>query len=130
MACSVEGRVPFLDYRLVEFAASLPDELKVSRGVTKHVLREAMRGVLPDRVANRKDKIGFAASEAEWFVRKRPDWFLTGIDKAMELGGGLFGPELKREVVRMTESGSSFDVRYWRALCFGEWMDCFSARLN
>ena len=130
MACSVEGRVPFLDYRLVEFAASLPDELKVSGGVTKHVLREAMRGVLPERVANHKDKIGFAASEAEWFVRKRPDWFLSGIDKAMELGGGLFGPELKREVVRMTESGSSFDVRYWRALCFGEWMDCFSGRLN
>jgi asparagine synthase (glutamine-hydrolysing) len=129
MAWSVEGRVPFLDYRLVEFAMSLPDELKVSQGTTKRVLREAMRDVLPSQLVARRDKIGFAASEHEWFVRKRPDWFLSKIDKTVELGAGLFSPELKTEAERMVKHGSGFDSRYWRALCFGEWLDCFSVSI-
>jgi len=129
MAWSVEGRVPFLDYRIVEFAMGLPDELKVSQATTKRVLREAMRDILPGQLVARRDKIGFAASEHEWFVRKRPDWFLSKIDKSVELGGGLFSSELKDEAERMVKRGSGFDSRYWRALCFGEWLDCFSVSI-
>jgi asparagine synthase (glutamine-hydrolysing) len=129
MAWSVEGRVPFLDYRLVEFAMGLPDELKVSQATTKRVLREAMSDILPAQLVARRDKIGFAASENEWFARKRPDWFLSKIDKSVELGAGLFGPELKAGAERMVKRGSGFDSRYWRALCFGEWLDCFSVSI-
>ena len=65
MAASIESRVPFLDHKLVEFAASLPDEWKLSGWTTKRVLREAMRGVLPKAILNRP-KMGFPVPFASW----------------------------------------------------------------
>jgi asparagine synthase (glutamine-hydrolysing) len=59
MAFSLEARLPFLDYRLVEFAFSLPAEQKIRRGVSKVVLRNSMRRILPEAIRTRKDKIGF-----------------------------------------------------------------------
>jgi asparagine synthase (glutamine-hydrolysing) len=126
MAKSVEGRVPFLDHRVVEFALGLPDELKVSRGVTKRILREAMRGILPEEIANRKDKIGFAASEREWFLRRNPSWFRAGIEKACEFKGLFSSDLLLRENQKMLEGKRPYDAQMWRVLCFGEWMDRFS----
>jgi asparagine synthase (glutamine-hydrolysing) len=61
MAHSIEARVPFLDHRLVEFAFSLPGDYKVKGLETKHVLRSAMRGTLPESIRSRQDKIGFRA---------------------------------------------------------------------
>ncbi|MFM9008300.1 MAG: asparagine synthetase B family protein, partial [Bacteroidota bacterium] len=67
MAFSIESRVPFLDHRLVEFVFSLKDSCKINRGVTKHVLRQAMKGTLPEPIANRKDKKGFVTpGEVRW----------------------------------------------------------------
>ena len=66
MAHGVEVRMPFLDWRLVCFAFSLPDESKVSHGFAKRVLRDAMRGVLPEPVRVRRDKLGFNAPVAQW----------------------------------------------------------------
>jgi len=65
MAASIESRVPFLDHKLVEFAASLPDEWKLSGWTTKRVLREAMRDVLPKAILNRP-KMGFPVPFASW----------------------------------------------------------------
>ena len=65
MATSIESRVPFLDHKLVEFAASLPDEWKLAGWTTKRVLREAMRGVLPPSILNRP-KMGFPVPFASW----------------------------------------------------------------
>lgn len=67
MAFSIEARVPFLDYRLVEFLFSLPDERKIDRGLRKVILREAMRGTVPDKILDRRDKIGFATEQDRWF---------------------------------------------------------------
>ena len=69
MAVSLENRVPFLTTALADFALSLPDELLIGRhGTTKKVLRAAMRGVVPDTILNRRDKIGFVTPEARWFA--------------------------------------------------------------
>jgi asparagine synthase (glutamine-hydrolysing) len=65
MATSIESRVPFLDHKLVEFAATLPDDLKLSGWTTKRVLREAMKGVLPDSILNRP-KMGFPVPFGAW----------------------------------------------------------------
>lgn len=67
MANSIETRLPFLDYRLVEFVFGLPIELKIKEGVTKVILREAMGGILPEEIRNRMDKMGFVTPEAVWF---------------------------------------------------------------
>jgi len=67
MAHSLEVRVPFLDHHLVEYCATIPADMKVRRLTTKHVLKEAARGLLPDRIID-KPKIGFfAASVDRWF---------------------------------------------------------------
>ncbi len=58
MATSIELRVPFLDHRLVEYAASLPSEWKIRSGETKYVLKRALQGMLPEKIVNRR-KMGF-----------------------------------------------------------------------
>ena len=65
MAASIESRVPFLDHELVEFAAGLPDEWKLSGWTTKRVLREAMKGVLPPAILERP-KLGFPVPFGGW----------------------------------------------------------------
>lgn len=67
MAFSIESRVPFLDHRLVELAFSLPDTDKISKGITKSILRESMQGILPNDIVNRMDKKGFVTpGEVKW----------------------------------------------------------------
>ncbi len=72
MAHSIEARVPFLDHRLVEFAFRLPGDYKVNGVETKYVMREALKGVLPERIRTRTDKIGFRAEPAAtWALAER-----------------------------------------------------------
>jgi asparagine synthase (glutamine-hydrolysing) len=65
MAASIESRVPFLDHKLVEFAATLPDAWKLSGFTTKRILRESMKGLLPESILNRP-KMGFPVPFAGW----------------------------------------------------------------
>lgn len=71
MRHSIETRLPFLDYRLVELALSLPGSAKISEGWTKHVLRKSMVGKMPDSIVWRRSKLGFEAPEQLWFPRHR-----------------------------------------------------------
>jgi asparagine synthase (glutamine-hydrolysing) len=66
MAWAREIRTPFLDYRLVEAAVSVPMEMKLTGGWTKFILRRAMEPLLPAAIAWRKDKLGFVNPEGEW----------------------------------------------------------------
>lgn len=70
MVFSLEARVPFLDYRLVEGTLALPSDKLIHNGTTKHILREAMRGRLPEQIRNRMDKIGFETPSDKWFREK------------------------------------------------------------
>ena len=65
MSASIESRVPFLDHRLVEFAARLPDRWKLRGFTTKRILRQAVRGLLPDSILTRR-KMGFPVPFAQW----------------------------------------------------------------
>ena len=67
MAHSIESRLPFMDYRIVELCFSLPDEMKIRNGETKWILRRAMDGILPPQVRDRRDKVGFSTPEDAWF---------------------------------------------------------------
>lgn len=71
MAFSLEARFPFLDYRFVESALGLLNDQWIHQGTTKQILREAMRGVLPEKIRLRQDKVGFETPENEWFRDKR-----------------------------------------------------------
>src|SRR6185312_12795396 len=84
MARSIEARVPFLDVRLVEFLAGLPDAMKVRNGVTKVVLREALTGLLPTDVVNRRDKMGFVTPEQTWLTQSAKPWIVEGVALAAD----------------------------------------------
>jgi asparagine synthase (glutamine-hydrolysing) len=71
MAHSREVRLPFLDRRVAEFALSLPTTFLYRQGVTKSVLREAMRGLVPDQILDRRDKVGFEPPQASWLGSAR-----------------------------------------------------------
>lgn len=82
MAHSIESRLPFMDYRLIEFGFRLPDDLKLRSGYTKYVLRKAMSGRLPGAIVDQRKKQRFAAPYMDWFQGPwRPlmqDLFLDG----------------------------------------------------
>lgn len=69
---SLEARVPFLDYRLVEKTLATSGDLIIKNGMTKHLLRESMKGVLSEKIRMRRDKVGFDTPQDEWF--KKPVW--------------------------------------------------------
>jgi len=93
MRWSIETRVPFLDYRLVEYAMSLPSCCKIRKGTTKYILRKALRGLVPERILNRKDKIGFAAPDDDW----------------------LRSPNFMKTAREIFESASFKSRRYWKS---------------
>lgn len=66
MGVSLEGRVPFLDHKLVELAMSIPDDVKTRNGELKHILKQGVRGLIPDELIDRK-KQGFGVPVYEWF---------------------------------------------------------------
>jgi len=70
-AHSIETRVPFLDHRLVELAFSIPMDLKIKNKKTKYILKEAVKGIIPDEIINRK-KQGFGAPTSEWMRKESP----------------------------------------------------------
>jgi asparagine synthase (glutamine-hydrolysing) len=73
MRFSIETRLPFLDPRLVEYVSSLPIDFKIRDGCTKRIFREAMRGILPEEIRLRRDKIGFETPQRRWFLAELAD---------------------------------------------------------
>jgi asparagine synthase (glutamine-hydrolysing) len=79
MAHSVESRLPFLDYRLVEFLAEVPSCYKIHDGWTKYIARLAFAGKLPDEICWRVDKMGWNIPEDYWFQNGLKEWALAEI---------------------------------------------------
>lgn len=94
MAFGVEGRSPFLDKDLVEYSIALKDELKIKGGYTKFILREVMKGIMPEKVRLRVDKRGFSVPMDEWY---RTEGFQKLVKEILESESfakrGYFKPE-------------------------------------
>jgi asparagine synthase (glutamine-hydrolysing) len=128
MAHSVESRVPFLDFRLVEFVLGLPDDFKLSGGVTKRVLRAGMSNILPDRIRDRVDKLGFVTPEEVWLRECVSDQFRRKMKHAVEVSGGILGGECADLLEDMISGKKRFSFLAWRLIGFGEWMEMFSVQ--
>lgn len=90
MASGVECRMPFMDYRLVEFVFSLPLASRIGGGFTKRILRAAMRGLVPDEILNNRIKTGFNAPFREWMSGGLRDWVMDISGSQKFLGSSLF----------------------------------------
>ncbi|HEX6622974.1 MAG TPA: asparagine synthase-related protein, partial [Pyrinomonadaceae bacterium] len=125
MAASVESRVPFLDHKLVELTARLPERMKLRGMTTKHVLREAMRGLLPEPILTRS-KMGFPVPLGAWLrgpFRPLVEEYVVG---ARALGRGLFDPGFVRGLVARHQSGAEdHSERLWMLLNFEMWQRQF-----
>lgn len=124
MAHSIESRVPFLTTALADFLLSLPEEYLVDRdGVSKAVFRRAMRGIVPDAILDRRDKIGFATPEAAWRRSLRPR-LEARFASAAAGGVPVFRPvALTRAFERALARGDGRDFRPWRWFNFLEWAE-------
>lgn len=125
MAHSVEARVPFLDYRLVEFTTGLPDEFKLKNGVTKRVLREAMRNILPEKIRNRRDKLGFVTPEQQWIKQQNPDQFRLELKEAIDHSQGVLADSALSVLDDMIADRRPFSFQVWRLICFAKWLHLF-----
>ncbi len=125
MAASIESRVPFLDHKLVEFTARLPQRLKLRGWTTKYILRQSMKGVLPDVILKRS-KMGFPVPLARWFrgpFRPVIDDYVLG-ESAMDRG--LFDPKFVRTLVAEHQSGTrNHTERLWSLVNFEMWQRQF-----
>lgn len=126
MAHSVEARVPFLDFNLVEFAFSLPPNHKIANGRTKVVLKEAMKQIVPQEVIDRKDKMGYNNPQPIWFRRAWADL----VEEVLFSGGaerrGIWRVERGREMFERHKMGHrDFSVNLSELLTLEIWMRTF-----
>jgi asparagine synthase (glutamine-hydrolysing) len=124
MAHSIEARVPFLDHRLVELCFRLPFDFKVDGASTKDVLRRAMRGVLPDEVLGRQDKIGFRADPAAaWSLAERHREAL--MESRTPYEREWLDPEGIAGLLDGSDRSTESEFALWRAINLKLWLRSF-----
>ena len=129
MAHSIESRVPFLDYRLVEFSCALSDNYKIEHGITKRILRDSLDTVLPKEIKNRMSKLGFVTPEEVW-IGENVELFRQSLEESLDCSNGIFDREEVMHIFGDIISGKSkFDFWLWRVINFGQWMKLFEVKL-
>jgi asparagine synthase (glutamine-hydrolysing) len=127
MAHSIEARVPFLDHRLVEFSIGLGNQHKIVGGDTKRVLRRGMKGILPEKIRRRRDKLGFATPEETWFRGPLRPAIEAGVEETLGRYPGLLNPKATRALAAdYLEGRRPVDFALWRIVNLGIWGRKFS----
>lgn len=121
MAHGIEVRMPFMDWRLVTFAHALPIESKLGGGYTKRILRDAMAGLVPDRVRLRRFKIGFNSPMVEWYNGGLAPLITSIVQHPLWLESPHWnGPALRDRVIAKTSA------RAWTMADWGETIDLWT----
>jgi asparagine synthase (glutamine-hydrolysing) len=122
MRFSIESRVPFLDRKLSTFLRSLPATYLISReGVSKHVFREAMRGLVPEPIRMRRDKIGFENDEAGWLAAAER-WASRVISEDGRRSAHIDSARLAVSWKRFREGDRRLARRLWPTLLYLRWL--------
>lgn len=130
MAHGVEARVPFLDYRLVEFVLGLPDNYKLENGITKKILRDSLRGIVPEKILGRMDKMGFVTPEEHWMRHSSTEVWRSKLKEAFSQSQDVIDPEKFSQYFEEIVIGRrKFNFVPWRIISFGEWMRSFQVKL-
>jgi asparagine synthase (glutamine-hydrolysing) len=122
MAWSVESRVPFLTTQMAEFLLSLPEQFLIGEdGTSKRVFRAAMRGIVPDMVLDRRDKIGFATAESDWILASAP--WVDGVlhSEAAATVRALDLARVRDEWSRVRTGRQAYSQSVWRWINVIEW---------
>ncbi|UUX91284.1 asparagine synthase (glutamine-hydrolyzing) [Methanoplanus endosymbiosus] len=126
MAFSIESRVPFLDYRLVEYIASLPLDQKIRGGVTKYCLRKAAKGLIPESVRCRMDKMGFVAPDEVWFGEDISD-IVGNVFNSDEFASRKYwdANEILKDYNLFLSGKTGYSKDFWRVFCSELWLRIF-----
>lgn len=119
MAFGREVRLPFLDHRLVEYSFGLPPDLLLNSATTKVVLRESMRGIVPDTILDRKDKLAYAPPQQKWNHGPLKPWITTMLQRATRRGE-FFNAETVNGLLGRFGSGKD-DTLAWRVASLEAW---------
>ena len=127
MSQSLEGREPFLDHRIIELAAQLPDEFKYHEGIKKRIIRDIVHDYLPEKLMDRP-KMGFAIPIAAWMQSDLKDMVHDYINEKSIREQGLFNWEAVRKIMDAFYAGKKeYDMKIWYLLMFqmwyAKWMD-------
>ena len=119
MAHSIESRLPFMDYRLIEYVFQLPAEYKIIDGKGKQILRDALKGIIPDEIRMNQRKLGFVTPISVW-LRDRPEETVYPILFTQKCADrGIFDmPKLKRLVEKHVQGKRDYGPLIFR------WMTC------
>jgi len=123
MAHSVEIRSPFLDYRLVEFAATLPGRMKINKGIVKDILKSAVNPILPEGITKRP-KEGFVLPVFDWMVEKLRDYMLDILSDQRLKQHGLLNYDEVDTLLSGYQSGDRTKAgRVWNLMMFQIWWE-------
>lgn len=122
MAFSLESRAPLLDYRLIEHAASVPSALKLKDLEMKHILREAIKDLLPASIYRRTDKMGMPTPIALWFKGELANWVRGELLSEASLSSGLLSKEYVQAALNQHTSGKiDRSIDLWKMLNVAAW---------
>lgn len=122
MAHGLESRVPLLDHPLIELAATMPSDIKFKDGTMKHVLRSAMRTVLPASIEQRQDKMGFPVPLAEWMRGEAYDFVYDIFSSQRAMTRDLTN---NRRIRDSLTQEPKFGRKIWGLLCLELWQQAF-----
>lgn len=125
MAHGLESRVPLLDHPLVEFAATVPADVKFEGGHMKRLLKTAYGDVLPDEIVHRRDKMGFPVPLKEWFAGELRDLAVDTFQNLKDKHRPFINPEA---VLRNFDRAGRFSRKAWGLLCLELWHQEFHDR--
>jgi asparagine synthase (glutamine-hydrolysing) len=123
MAFSIESRVPFMDHRLIEFSLGLPENLVYRKGEKKYILRKAFQGKIPDKIVQRRDKMGFVSAEERWLKEEGKSWFKKMIEESSKNNKDWINEkEATSYLERIQSENVPFNFDPWRMICFDLWL--------
>lgn len=125
MAHGLEARVPLLDHRLVELAATMPADVKFKDGNLKRVLKEVARNHIPDSIIDRKDKMGFPVPVVDWFRGPLNNWVRELFDEGARIGRGYVD---SKAVPTLLEGEGGYDRTFWGYISLEIWQQQFHDR--
>ena len=123
MAHGLESRVPFVDTEVVEYAATLPADVKFKDGNLKHALKVAMRDALPSAIVDRRDKMGFPVPLGEWVNGELHDFVLDVFSGENARSRPYLAPDF--DVRNLIESEGAFSRNLWGLFSLELWQQAF-----